>query len=136
MHTTTTHDPLAIAVVLAVHYAARPPLDGEAPTGAASINGVAVPFVGEAAYRKAVDYDRRANDYALYLGGVLVGWAATQGDGDDALDALLAEVVRRVVCKGEVLAEVVADFYGDAIEDNEGINAMLWHEASRAHGGG
>lgn len=127
---------LGEAVILACHYAARSPRDGEEPTGAATINGSAVPFVAEAAYRKAIAYDRRNSDYALSLGGTCVGWARTPGDGETVLDALLAEIVRRVLWGGEVFAEVIADYYGDAIEDDGATNAMLWGETVRAYEGG
>lgn len=126
---------LGEAIVLATHYAARPPRDGEEPTGAATINGAAVPFVGEAAYRKAIAYDRRNSDYALSLGGTCVGWARTPGNGEQVLDAVLTEVVRRVLWGGEVFAEVIADYYGDAIEDDGATNAMLGQEYAQTWGG-
>jgi hypothetical protein len=44
-------------------------------------------------FRKEIRYDRLTHDYALYLDGELVGFAATYHDGERTLDELAHSIL-------------------------------------------
>jgi hypothetical protein len=44
-------------------------------------------------FRKEIRYDRVTKDYALYLDGALVGYAATYHDGERTLDELALAIL-------------------------------------------
>ena len=46
-------------------------------------------------YTKTITYDRETRDFAMYLDGELVGYEATRRAAEDALDALVYELLRR-----------------------------------------
>lgn len=46
-------------------------------------------------YSKEIKYDRETHDFAMYLDGELVGWAATSHDAEVALDKIVFERIAR-----------------------------------------
>jgi hypothetical protein len=46
-------------------------------------------------YSKEIKYDRETRDFAMYLDGELVGWAATSHDAEVALDKIVLERISR-----------------------------------------
>ncbi len=53
-----------------------------------------------AMYEKAIVYDPETRDFAMYLDGELVGFARTYQEAEEALDALVSELLSgRYVCE-------------------------------------
>lgn len=46
-------------------------------------------------YRKMIVYDRKTRDFALFLNGELVGYAATYLEGEAQLNKLVYELLSR-----------------------------------------
>lgn len=46
-------------------------------------------------YRKMIVYDRKTRDFALYLNGELVGYAATYLEAESKLNRLVYELLSR-----------------------------------------
>jgi hypothetical protein len=46
-------------------------------------------------YRKLITYDRKTGDFAMYLNGELVGYAATYLQAESALNNLVYELLSR-----------------------------------------
>jgi hypothetical protein len=46
-------------------------------------------------YRKLITYDRRSGDFAMYLNGELVGYAATYLQAESNLNTLVYELLSR-----------------------------------------
>lgn len=79
----------------------------QAEAAVAQLNAPATP-----SYAKVIQYDRETKDYAMYLDGELVGFARTQAEAENTLDALVFEllsapapVAEAVESRRETLAE-------------------------------
>ena len=45
-------------------------------------------------YEKSIQYDRATRDYAMYVNGELVGYAATYHDAEVELDYLVSDLIK------------------------------------------